>query len=547
MIKLFYVDRNDTYKEWELIPSRFLKVENIAAYLATKSAHTINDFQYVKNDLEIGINVDLTQAYSQPKASTSFKYVAIQNTGENIHYYFVKKAVWRSKTCVRFELVMDVLNTFEEGYDYNFKANTRIIREHKNRWTRKIKEHFLNFSWSELVSSSGTLTIGAQITIRYGALDGPVITEGEIDEIAYGGKYCTINFSNVEDPDYDAINATLEGLSPEVVIYIHDEFDKYIAFYIGVKNTDWEWQYTYTYIRNIDFINENINPVLLHKEKSLIENPKSILAQDWFLLYRNKNDPDPDNLVNPVECFLIPENETKVNAGVVTSGRLPYNALELGKFYWIEFNYGDTAPVTLDNAFTLPGPHSYQNRCYIVLYRNENNRIVVTEVEGKIVGGTLNLIGAFETEYVTLNDLPQTYGVTTSMPPYENAGFENYWIPAYEGSTKYTWTNTEVTQVLTAASDLDRTDAKHIKLIKLPYCPYNFYTGSDYVDVSSDPNWTFTSITQGDETFYVLKLNKLNIKLSSTFNLSATPFTLLESDFPYSPDKSQKRNPFTLL
>ena len=117
-VKLYYTDRNDTYKNWELLPEKLLVVEDIASYLATKSVMTLNDFQYQKCEFEMGINVELAQSYAQPKTSLSFKYVSIQNTGEQVHYYFVKKAVWRSKTCVRFELVMDVLNTFQEGYDY---------------------------------------------------------------------------------------------------------------------------------------------------------------------------------------------------------------------------------------------------------------------------------------------------------------------------------------------------------------------------------------------------------------------------------------------
>ena len=132
-IKLYYTDRDSAYGKWELIPNKLLLVEDIASYLATKSALTFSNIQYVKNELEIGVNLDLSQSYSQPKASTSFKYVSIQNPNELIHYYFVKRIVWRSKSAIRLELVLDVLNTFQEGYDYEFKANTRIIREHKDR------------------------------------------------------------------------------------------------------------------------------------------------------------------------------------------------------------------------------------------------------------------------------------------------------------------------------------------------------------------------------------------------------------------------------
>ena len=128
-VKLYYTYSTQAGSKWELIPSRLFIVEDIESYLATKTCKTITDFQYIKNELEITINVDISQDYSQPRTATSFKYVSIQNSGELTHYYFVKKATWRSKTCVRFELVMDVINTFQEGRDFNFKANTRIILE----------------------------------------------------------------------------------------------------------------------------------------------------------------------------------------------------------------------------------------------------------------------------------------------------------------------------------------------------------------------------------------------------------------------------------
>ena len=133
-IKLYYTQSND---QWELLPSKLLVMESLPYYLSLKTSKTIQHFQYVKNELELAINIDIGQEYSQPATTNNFKYVEITNYNERPHYYFVKKATWRSKSCVRFELVMDVLNTFHEGTDYIFKANTRIVREHKDRFTAK--------------------------------------------------------------------------------------------------------------------------------------------------------------------------------------------------------------------------------------------------------------------------------------------------------------------------------------------------------------------------------------------------------------------------
>ena len=155
-VKLYYTYSTQAGSKWELIPSRLFIVEDIESYLATKTCKTITDFQYIKNELELSINVDITQDYSQPRTATSFKYVSIQNSGELVHYYFVKKATWRSKTCVRFELVMDVINTFQEGRDFNFKSNTRIVREHKDRFVKRVKDRFITFNFTTFIQT-GTL------------------------------------------------------------------------------------------------------------------------------------------------------------------------------------------------------------------------------------------------------------------------------------------------------------------------------------------------------------------------------------------------------
>ena len=117
VVKLYY--SGGTYGNWELNPGRLLKLDNIAAYLATKTAVVKNSVQYIKNDLEITIKLDMSQSIANPKVLETFKYCSIQNTGEQIHYYFIKKPRWRSLSCVEFELVLDVLR---RGHGLRFQV-----------------------------------------------------------------------------------------------------------------------------------------------------------------------------------------------------------------------------------------------------------------------------------------------------------------------------------------------------------------------------------------------------------------------------------------
>ena len=119
---------------WKLIASKLFKIDNIASYLAQFTPVTITKFKYTKQGLEISIKIDASQANAQPNSDLGYKYVSIQNDNENIAYYYVKKTTWRSENTIQLDLVMDVLNSLNEGSDYVFKANTRITREHKPRY-----------------------------------------------------------------------------------------------------------------------------------------------------------------------------------------------------------------------------------------------------------------------------------------------------------------------------------------------------------------------------------------------------------------------------
>lgn len=504
VVKLYYVDTGTTYKQWELIPNKLLIVEDIASYLATKTAYTINDFQYVKNELEIGINVDLSQSYSQPNSTTSFKYVSIQNSGENIHYYFIKKIIWRSKSAVRLELVMDVLNTFKENTDYIFKENTRIIREHKNRFS--IEGRSITLQW-QIASSTGTINTGDSVYLindRGTTCFTGIITYQDSHEI-------TIKITSSETEQQ--IRASID----EYIEYTF-ELDKDAANYILFDMAD-EYEFSYDKFRNIDYIQENINPILQcgNAEGLKIQNGKVLLEQDWFLMYRNQDDPS-DSLVNPVECYLLPENSTPVSEGSLTSGRLTKDNIQAGKWYYVQ--------VSLSNSFTLPDgttwPNDYPSTLslanFITINKNTNGKLNV--VYSTKNASNLVFVASFtDLEYITLNNLPCAYMESSTYYPPSNISY----------SATGSWDNTDAPNYLDPITAIDKTDAKIIKIIKLPYCPYDFSVVNGKLDIPNS-DWQYTSL----DGIYCLKLNNLNTKLKGTINIPSynSPFDNLKmADF----------------
>lgn len=494
-LKLYSVGRNSA-TNWELIPSKLLVVDFIDDYLATKTFVTINNFQYIKNELELAINVDVAQSYSQPLAATSYKYVSIQNENEPMHYYYVKKAVWRSKTCVRFELVMDVLNTFKENSDYSFKANTKINREHKDRFFTTNTELTINFD-------------------HYISL-GESFNEGDIVDVEYksGLDYILICTGSVLFYDLtEKIELLLaDGYHMEEVIEDIEDNSSYIritkhgggscAFAITSAT------YDSSVFRNIDRTPEDINPVLLCDNGTWenIEHNKSTLACDWYLLYRNQNDPSEaqaQSLVNPVDCYLIPSEEVKTAYAYVESGRITPSFISENNYFFFDIASGQT--YTLSNGVVISkyaGP----------------NAVMITKCGGKlnvttfaVINGDLMVMNQYDDiDYISVSPVPAYYNFNSSLGGQIDAAFISGMI------YPYTFNNSGTENKLDPITKLDRTDAKNIKLIKLPYCPYDFTIVSSTIQVSAD--WDYISLSQASGgPIKCLKLNDLNTKLKGKF------------------------------
>ena len=507
-VKLYYTYSTQAGSKWELIPSRLFIVEDIESYLATKTCKTITDFQYIKNELEITINVDISQDYSQPRTATSFKYVSIQNSGELTHYYFVKKATWRSKTCVRFELVMDVINTFQEGRDFNFKANTRIVREHKDRFNKRVKDRFITFNFTTFIQT-GTLNENDSVIV-YDNTEANLL-EGYFVSFTSEGIQGQLKMKISEDEtrtDEEIISA-MNFHRSETIKIVHDLSNLISGFLI--RNTI---THTYTYFRNIDIVNEGISPVLQCANATglKIQDSRSALIKDWYLIYRNKENPlDTSQILNPVDCFLMPSTATRVSTGSLTSGRITGATLETGKYYY--------AKITNTNTMTLPDgtiiqpsllPAGNPLKMVVEIFKNPNGSLTITFAAANLTSDSEPICRTWTIDYITLNDLPCDYA------SYESHQAFRYILDNWNDLTHYQWSSTSAPQYIDSITSLDKTDVKLIKVIKLPYCPYQFTITGGAIDIISS-DWVYHDL----DGVKVLKLNDLSIKLSNELNVGS--------------------------
>lgn len=497
---------------WELIPSKLFVVDDIEAYLATKTAKTITLFQYIKPQLEIEIKVDLSQTYIEP-LNNSYKYVRIENSDDTGHYYyyFVKNAEWRAKSTVRFVLVMDVLNTFKEGTHYNFKANTKITREHKDRFI--INQRTLVLTIDDIDGGAGSLGEEDTVVLRNMDHDNEYMVTGIITQ--YDNLTLTIIIQDDLTPQQ--INNIFESPTQYLdLISVSKDNANYIEAYFNAFSLQLRR------FRNIDYIQENINPVLQcgNAEGTLIEK-SSPLNVDWYLLYRNQNDPDPDDLLNPVECYLIPSDEINVSASDIVAGRLNASSLQLSYYYYVSLDE-PTQTMTLDNGTVLTAAAG-ANKGIVCLKRNSDNTITVEHFEGQT---NFSKVEAWTCKYVTLNTLPMNYKYSLTKATTNSFYDLDVAIAAMSGDS---WTNTLTPSVLDDITKLDKADPKNIKLIKLPYSPYEFTITSSKIDVTNDSKWDYLALDQANNRkIFLLKLNDLNTDLHSTLNPSSNPLTNLE-------------------
>ena len=484
---------------WELLPHKLFIVDDIESYLATKTANTYTLVQYQKPTLELSIVLDLSQTYAEP-LNSGFKYARIENSDDTGHYYyyFVKSIDWRAKSAVRFNLVMDVLNTFKEGTHYSFKDSTKISREHKDRF---------------ILDDTST-----EVTLNY-YLDG---FEGELntnDEVDVKDENNTTLFSAiVVSADQYKMTLTVALTVEEISALLEDEAR------LSVKKNEYNYydisldsvSYNVKVFRNIDYVPENINPPLQcgNSEGKFIEHKTSKLAIDWYLLYRNQNDPT-DSLVNPVDCFLIPSENINVDSGYVENGRIVPSWLETGTFYYFRVvdNSGDPArSYTLSNGTVISDSDTSHKTTMVISKAGDK---ISVQVVRAIYNSTVTVIATYVTDYITASAVPCKYN---SANAFWQTTYANYYTNITYPNT---FNNSGTYNTLDTIDELDRTDAKNIKLIKLPYVPYNFSFTGTTMKIVDDDKWELVQLTQsGGGVIYVLKLKDITTKLNSEINSS---------------------------
>lgn len=259
------------------------------------------------------------------------------------------------------------------------------------------------------------------------------------------------------------------------------------------------------YKRIIDVSNENINPILYKQEESYINGD----GLKWYLLYINDSEPS-ESLVNPVKCLLCANREIDVKPfGTEANGRIYPNMLVDGYFYY---------SLMADNTFTLDDGttintigNSISNIQIYKLNEYLINVVVVTKIVANL--DTTYYKRVYTTSYLQISS-NQSFDYTNV----------NTWntSPTYEKPTEYIGTQQFYVAGypvvrLSSIDDLDRTNAKLIRVIELPYCVDDFTYTNNVLQVNS--NWLYVV----NDGFSCLQLANLNTKFKSTIEFVDNP------------------------
>lgn len=453
----------DLYANCKIIPERRIKVEDIQSFLSESISYEpfhyiIDKFQYVKHGLDIEIKVAFSQETLDYAVQYNWNYVRIVNkqyeggvvTPTYPVYYFVISKKWIAQDTIKLVLKMDTINTFYDQLEFN--AKTQIMREHK------------------------------------------------ISHIK-SGQYI-----------YPVLDFNSEGLFPQL-------YNSKSGYYAN---------------------------------KEIREDSSN---QSWYLVYKNLEDPTDENVnSNPVECYLYTDGNLSIggySSGYSSNAITWTSNTDVYAIYFmyqdngssgINLRFRDSRDQSLANEnYTFGNTYDLSSKCSLsgvdfssaVLlgfgfdtagagYDTTKPRLmVVCSINGTIYSAPY-FYSYNDRQYFTCvyTDVRATYGrqptgvsyLLMELPGYNDRNW--YQTHSYTEDTTIYWSNNYQSFIIPSIENVDRTDSRLIKIIKLPYCPDDTIL-RDHANLTSkwfiDRNY-FTGVD-----FAMLKLYNPTKKLQSTF------------------------------
>lgn len=513
------------YKNSKIIPERNLIVEGISTYLNTLTKTTISDFQFQRFLLEMDIKVDLTQQYQYFDDDYDFNYCSITDgsglTQSGVVYYFITNKKQVASKTMAFHLVMDTINTFGWNSDYIPSNRTKVIREHKDRFSYNFNAIY-RLMLSGVSIDNNTLPQDIDFNCNI------VIEDGDETTIP-----CMCHY-------YYSVNPPLRRLefwnfTNEDLKWIMSHLDSMISY---IENADDDTEYMdfidfpllsvifseRKLLRVIDLKSEEIQaPVYKTQEYEVYESEGKVM-NSWTLYYRNKTSADN----SPIQCYLIPSESLEVtynnSANMITPSDIPDGKyLFFYRGYNGKFNFvvnGTSYPINivesnvgsqLFHCVSIRNNSGTLELYYLtyVWYYNQNNIHLVSGTPKVLQTSTTG----FEYDLVAdtikgrqMNSIGTSWSITDPTRPF---------LPTNYNVT-FSTTGTQ-TIILNTIDSIDRTLQENIKIINIPYSP-------SQMEIDNSNIFTFEGIWQIDSVKKFLELNNFNVRFSNYITSNVDDF-----------------------
>lgn len=522
------------FRNARILEDKNMQVDDILNYLGTLSTpKTYNNAQLIKNvnDIDLTVKVDLDQDYMEKDVVNNYNYCSISNEGSNAdtYFYFIRKINWKAKKCLELVLHLDVLNTFKG--EYTLTDKTTIERMHKDRFISKLSRSYQTqgdlddsiWDWSVTEAEAiGRATFNLPNNMINEEFNKDAI-RFDIDQVPYS--------TNLWEFTRDINNNTIT-----FTVYIQSSVipqDPYSIFisYNSLK-------------RVVDYQDEGITPVLYKQSEETIYDESYM---KWYLMYNTDADVDPESS-QAVSTYLIPEKTTlvKYRSAIYHSALDTTNYItDSSKSYYVFPDipvdiYVSEDNVTWNKLTTITEEYSKgesQIRRRILIQLNKDGtkikiRKVFATVAPRSSTQGVDKLGSYT--YVRFGDYAELKYVKDSMSVADSSVNIMSKITEIQNKTKLTWSfgeGSNINSMITGIDIINRSNARIIKIIELPYCPCKVTKNADDSITLNDYQTTVWEVAIsediGGQTINAFKLNNysLNTQIKANIQCSNNPLT----------------------
>lgn len=216
----------------------------------------------------------------------------------------------------------------------------------------------------------------------------------------------------------------------------------------------------------VDRFSENLSPALYQKSTEILK-PDNDEAGHWYLIYQTSKDLTTENLSNPVSLFAVPDKPITMQSGSGDDG-IYEEDLEEGTVYAILGSENQNATITADR---LPTFGMYQDT-------NPYDGLIITK-SGTIIGvHRLSPVGSTY-RYITMtsasNFVPCQNVNAFRKTTLAELGTQSadYYCSANIVKNTVSVTKIGFSATLATFAAMSRDDSKLMKIVKLPYAPFN--------------------------------------------------------------------------